>query len=67
MRRITPGMVSGNTKYPYTVGMRVRHNIFGDGQIVGIEGEGDATKAFIAFDKSGNKPLLLKYAKLTII
>ena len=33
----------------------------------GIEGEGDATKAFIAFDKSGNKPLLLKYAKLTII
>ncbi|MGN0186442.1 MAG: ATP-dependent helicase [Paludibacteraceae bacterium] len=67
MRRITPGMVSGNTKYPYSVGMRVRHNIFGDGQIINIEGEGDATKAFIAFDKSGTKPLLLKYAKLAII
>lgn len=67
MRRITPSMVSGNTKYPYTVGMRVRHNIFGEGEIVNIEGEGDATKAFIAFDKSGVKPLLLKYAKLTII
>lgn len=67
MRRITPGMVAGNTKFPFSVGMRVRHNRFGEGEIVRIEGEGDSTKAFVAFDKDGTKPLLLKYARLEII
>ncbi len=67
MRRITSDMLSGNTKYNYTVGMRVEHNIFGAGEIIRIDGEGDGTKAIIDFGDKGIKPLLLKYAKLTII
>ncbi len=67
MRRVTPGMVAGNAKFPFNVGMRVRHSRFGDGEILRIEGEGDSTKAIVAFDTEGTKPLLLKYAHLTII
>lgn len=67
MRRVTPGMVAGNAKFPFSEGMRVRHSRFGDGEILRIEGDGDSTKAFVAFDDNGIKPLLLKYARLTAI
>ena len=67
MRRVTPSMVAGNAKFPFREGMRVRHNRFGDGEILRIEGDGDSTKAIVAFDTNGIKPLLLKYARLTVI
>lgn len=49
------------------VGMKVAHSKFGTGQVVSIEGEGDSRKAVVFFQGVGNKQLLLKFAKLTIV
>ena len=68
LKRITPTQNStGHSTHPYKVGMKITHNVFGNGEIVLIEGDGDNTKAHIRFELHGTKPLLLKYAKLTII
>ncbi|WP_085535869.1 ATP-dependent helicase [Massilibacteroides vaginae] len=50
-----------------TVGTRVRHDRFGEGQITAFEGEGGNAKAIVQFDNSGIKHLLLKFAKLEVI
>ena len=49
------------------VGQRVEHDRFGFGKILSLEGEGPNRKAVVAFDNSGQKTLLLKFAKLRII
>ena len=49
------------------VGSKVRHDRFGEGEIVSIEGEGGNSKATVAFDHFGQKQLLLKFAKLTVL
>ena len=51
----------------YEQGQRVFHKKFGEGTITKIEPEGDDLKVEIAFDKSGNKRLMAKYAGLEII
>lgn len=43
----------------------VEHSTFGYGTVLKIEGEGQNAKARIAFDKHGEKTLLLKFARLT--
>lgn len=48
-------------------GMRVRHERFGQGRILAIEGEDGNAKATVAFELAGQKQLLLKYAKLTVV
>ena len=48
-------------------GMRVLHAKFGQGKVLSVEGEGDSRKAHIFFEQLGEKQLLLKFAKLTII
>ena len=50
-----------------TVGSRVKHNRFGAGTIVSIEGDDSDAKALIDFDSSGRKNLLLRFAKLDIL
>lgn len=50
-----------------TVGARVKHNRFGAGTIVSIEGDDGDEKALIDFDGSGRKNLLLRFAKLDIL
>ena len=50
-----------------TVGARVKHNRFGAGTIVSIEGDDSDAKALIDFDSSGRKNLLLRFAKLDIL
>lgn len=45
----------------------VNHDKFGRGQILFLEGNWPETKANIAFEKAGNKSLLLKFARLTKI
>ena len=50
-----------------TVGARVKHNRFGAGTIVSIEGDDSDAKALIDFDGSGRKNLLLRFAKLDIL
>lgn len=42
----------------------VVHEKFGKGTVAGIEGVWPETKAIIAFEKAGQKSLLLKYARL---
>lgn len=48
-------------------GMTVIHDRFGKGIVIRIEGDKPNTKALIQFDVSGEKQLLLKFAKLKVI
>lgn len=48
-------------------GMRVHHDKFGDGKVMGVEGSDDSRKAVVFFEGVGQKVLVLKFAKLSII
>jgi DNA helicase-2/ATP-dependent DNA helicase PcrA len=48
-------------------GQTVMHEKFGKGKVIKMEGQGPDVKATIFFPKEGQKQLLLKFAKLTII
>lgn len=48
------------------VGQRVEHERFGFGKILSFSDEGPGMKAVVDFDKSGQKTLLLKFARLRI-
>ena len=49
------------------VGAKVRHDRFGEGEVIAIEGDGGNAKATVVFTHFGQKQLLLKFARLTII
>lgn len=49
------------------IGAIVRHDRFGLGQVLTLEGSGDNAKAKIRFQNAGEKMLLLKFAKLTVV
>ncbi|MDR1919692.1 MAG: exodeoxyribonuclease V subunit gamma [Tannerellaceae bacterium] len=49
------------------VGTLVKHDRFGKGVVMAIEEEGGNTKATVAFENLGQKQLLLKFARLTIL
>ena len=44
--------------------MRVHHDRFGNGTIVGTEGNNENAKVKVEFDTAGTKNLLVKFAKL---
>ena len=46
-----------------TVGTRILHERFGEGEVIQIDGTGDGTKATVRFDNSGIRQLLLKFAR----
>jgi DNA helicase-2/ATP-dependent DNA helicase PcrA len=46
------------------VGDDVAHDKFGEGVIIGIEGEGDKAEALVRFRDAGEKRLLLSWAPL---
>ena len=48
-------------------GMEVHHDKFGSGKVLQVEGNGDSRKAIVFFEGIGQKQLMLKFAKLTII
>ena len=48
-------------------GMRVQHEKFGRGMVQVVEGSGDSRKATVFFEGVGQKQLMLKFAKLTIV
>lgn len=48
-------------------GMRVSHERFGEGVIMGIEGTDGNAKAIVDFKHFGKKQLLLKFARLRIV
>ena len=50
-----------------TRGARVRHEQFGDGVILRVEGKGEDAKLTVYFDRVGTKKFIARYAKLTRI
>lgn len=48
-------------------GMEVHHERFGNGKVLHIEGVFPNSKATVHFETQGQKQLLLKFAKLTIV
>jgi DNA helicase-2/ATP-dependent DNA helicase PcrA len=48
-------------------GATVKHDRFGIGVVMEIEGEGGNTKATVHFENFGQKQLLLKYARLKVL
>ena len=46
-------------------GARVRHDQFGEGTILTMEGSGPDAKLTVYFDRAGSKKFIAKYAKLT--
>ena len=65
--------VSGNDTFvaddssKIQVGMQVLHERFGLGKVLEIEGGAPDLKATVFFQDSGQKSLLLKFAKLKIV
>jgi len=49
------------------VGAIVQHDRFGKGEVTAIEGSGNNVKATVSFTHFGQKQLLLKFARLTIL
>lgn len=47
------------------VGQQVHHDIYGDGKVLGLEGEGTGAIARVKFKTGATKRLLLKFAPLT--
>ncbi len=58
---------TANLSADYKVGMLVKHNRFGQGKIIGIDGPAGQKTATVLFNESGEKRLLLKFAKLEIV
>src|SRR5262249_48730365 len=52
------------TKADLKRGQRVRHEQFGDGTILTMEGSGPDAKLTVYFDRAGSKKFIAKYAKL---
>lgn len=50
-----------------TIGARVMHQRFGQGEILSLEGEGGNVMAVVCFDGGDTKKLLLRFAKLVVL
>lgn len=48
-------------------GTRIAHERFGQGTVLSVEGSGLDAKARVSFDNAGEKQLLLRFAKFTVI
>ena len=60
----TPPIAKGNESQSLMAGDRVRHAIFGDGEIMSAKKMGADILYEVAFDKVGTKKLMATYAKL---
>ncbi len=71
LRKIKPDLGSpiGNGAEALEVfeGSIVKHNRFGQGRVIGLEGVGPDRKASIDFEVGGIKKLILRFAKLEIV
>jgi DNA helicase-2/ATP-dependent DNA helicase PcrA len=52
------------TVFPFKVGDRVKHKVFGEGIISGLKGVGDMRQATVNFYSVGKKDFMLKFAGL---
>ena len=48
----------------FSKGDRIEHNRFGKGTVLDLSGEGEDLRAVVAFDKYGQKILILRHAKM---
>ncbi|MDR2118377.1 MAG: UvrD-helicase domain-containing protein [Tannerellaceae bacterium] len=64
---IAPPPAAGAPLPKLKAGTRVSHERFGKGVVLSVEGEDGNTKATVEFENLGQKQLLLKYARLTIV
>ncbi len=53
-----------NANAEYTVGERVRHNVFGDGTVLSVKKMSNDAMLEIAFEKVGTKKLMANFAKI---
>ena len=80
LRRVTPSKSSPHPSGPSapsgsSAGMTfdlhegcvIEHQRFGRGMVVKVEGTGENTKATVAFENTGTKQLLVKFARFKII
>jgi DNA helicase-2/ATP-dependent DNA helicase PcrA len=69
MRRVESSASGATTAQPcaYSVGQRVNHPKFGNGTIVAIEALATDHKLKVDFGAFGEKTLLAKLAKLTVL
>lgn len=49
-----------------SVGIKIKHQRFGVGTVVGVEGTGENEKAIVDFENLGKKTLLLKFASYVV-
>ncbi|AUM13200.1 DNA helicase II [Ketobacter alkanivorans] len=56
-----------NTDTPYRLGRSVRHPKFGDGVIMGCEGQGPNSRVRVNFAGAGEKWLVAQYARLELL
>jgi DNA helicase-2/ATP-dependent DNA helicase PcrA len=49
------------------LGQRVRHQKFGDGVVLGLEGQGSNARVQVNFERQGTKWLMLGYANLEVV
>jgi DNA helicase II / ATP-dependent DNA helicase PcrA len=61
---IKPAAAKTETRTELKRGQRVRHEQFGDGTILTMEGSGPDAKITVYFERAGSKKFIVKYAKL---
>lgn len=61
------GSSAGSGNAPLKEGDVIEHQRFGKGTVIRIEGSGENTKATVRFEMTGEKQLLLKFAKYRVI
>jgi DNA helicase-2/ATP-dependent DNA helicase PcrA len=69
MKKLNPSapVSGGGTNIELSVGQNVMHEKFGKGKVIAVEGTEPNVKATIFFPSEGQKQLLLRFAKLTVI
>ena len=58
---------SGGRGAKWTLGMRVKHPMYGMGTVIRMEGAGGDAKLTVSFNNYGLKKLVAKYAKLEVV
>jgi ATP-dependent DNA helicase UvrD/PcrA len=64
---LRPAKTAEAPKAEFKRGQRVRHDLFGEGTILKMEGSGPDAKLTVYFERAGSKKFIAKYAKLTRI
>ncbi len=64
---VSPASKGDSLSLDLKVGYNVKHELFGNGKVTTIEGQGSDKKATIFFPGKGAKTLLLRFANLTVL